>query len=284
MPLWMQLLMNGGLLQQEADGEGSDLGAGAGAEGGAAQDPKGEPTKETDEPKKEDGDNKPTDKEAELLKEVMKKKAEAQRAKQELEDLKAKYIDIDPEAARKALEEKKEQETKQLEAKGDFERLKARMAEEHAKEVTALKTRIAELESADSSKSQTINDLTVGTQFTQSQYIKEDLLYTPTKLRALYGSHFEIEDGKVVGYDKPRGSAERTKIVDSQGNAVGFDKALEKIISLDPDANYMIKAKSKPGAGSQPNPKQGAQKPNEKVTSQAKISNGLTQLFAGQGQ
>ncbi|MEZ6841308.1 hypothetical protein ABVN80_14645 [Acinetobacter baumannii] len=40
-----------------------------------------------------------------------------------------------------------------------FERLKARMAEEHAKEVNALKAKIAELEGANASKSQMINDL-----------------------------------------------------------------------------------------------------------------------------
>ncbi|MEZ6841307.1 DUF6651 domain-containing protein [Acinetobacter baumannii] len=56
---------------------------------------------------------------------------------------------------------------------------------------------------------------TVGAQFNQSQYIKQDLIYTPTKLRALYGNHFEIEDGKVVGYDKPaaRQSELRSSIV-----------------------------------------------------------------------
>lgn len=283
MPLWMQLLMNGGLLRQEANGEGSDLGGGSGGEGGEGDEKKepSEPTKKDSEADDE-GKNKPTDKEAELLKEVMKKKAEAQKVKQELEELKARYIDIDPEIARKAINEQKEKETKELEAKGDFERLKARMAEEHAKEVDALKAKIAELEGANTSKSQMINDLTVGAQFNQSQYIKQDLIYTPTKLRALYGNHFEIEDGKVVGYDKPRGAAERTKIVDSHGNPVNFDKALEKIVSMDPDANYMIKAKSKQGAGSQPNPKQGAPKPEAKLSSTAKISNGLSELFANQ--
>ncbi|MEZ6841309.1 hypothetical protein ABVN80_14650 [Acinetobacter baumannii] len=40
--------------------------------------------------------------------------------KQELEELKARYIDIDPEIARKAINEQKEKETKELEAKGDF--------------------------------------------------------------------------------------------------------------------------------------------------------------------
>ncbi|EPX1232629.1 DUF6651 domain-containing protein, partial [Acinetobacter baumannii] len=237
MPLWMQLLMNGGLLRQEANGEGSDLGGGSGGEGGEG-DEKKEPTEPTKKDSEADDEskNKPTDKEAELLKEVMKKKAEAQKVKQELEELKARYIDIDPEIARKAINEQKEKETKELEAKGDFERLKARMAEEHAKEVNALKAKIAELEGANASKSQMINDLTVGAQFNQSQYIKQDLIYTPTKLRALYGNHFEIEDGKVVGYDKPRGAAERTKIVDSHGNPVNFDKALEKIVSMDPDA------------------------------------------------
>lgn len=75
MPLWMQLLMNGGLLRQEANGEGSDLGGGSGGEGGEG-DEKKEPTEPTKKDSEADDEskNKPTDKEAELLKEVMKKK------------------------------------------------------------------------------------------------------------------------------------------------------------------------------------------------------------------
>ncbi|MEZ6841310.1 hypothetical protein ABVN80_14655 [Acinetobacter baumannii] len=75
MPLWMQLLMNGGLLRQEANGEGSDLGGGSGGEGGEGDEKKEptEPTKKTQKPTMK-VKNKPTDKEAELLKKVTKKK------------------------------------------------------------------------------------------------------------------------------------------------------------------------------------------------------------------
>lgn len=57
MPLWMQLLMNGGLLRQEANGEGSDLGGGSGGEGGEG-DEKKEPTEPTKKDSEADDESK----------------------------------------------------------------------------------------------------------------------------------------------------------------------------------------------------------------------------------
>ncbi|MCY1309996.1 hypothetical protein D9M70_601460 [compost metagenome] len=73
---------------------------------------------------------------------------------------------------------------------------------------------------------------------------------TPSKARVIYGQHFDLVDGKVVGYDKPRGAANRTALVDSLGEPVQFEEALRKIVEADPDKDHLLKAKVKPGAGS----------------------------------
>lgn len=288
MPLWMQLLIGGGILQAPADGEGSDLGGGAGGQdpgagGGGGGESDEDEAAAAAKAKAEAGENRPTDKEAKLIKEVMQRKEKEQALKAEVAELKARFDGIDPDEVRQILADRKDQETKSLEEKGDYERLKQRMADEHKAEVTRLNATIAELQQQNTQSSATINDLTVGAQFSQSAYIKEDLIYTPAKLRTLYGDHFEIEDGKIVGYDKPRGAAARTKMVDSYGAALGFDAAMRKIVEADPDVDHMIRSKARQGAGSQPNPKQGGKAPHEQPkTAKDKIFAGLNALGSNQ--
>jgi hypothetical protein len=199
------------------------------------------------------GERKPTDEEAALLKEVMQKKGKLDEANKALtlaqEQLK-KFEGIDPEAVRALLKEKVDAENAALEAKGEWSRLKERMAEEHGKEKKTLQEQIDALKSQLGARESVINELTVGTQFSQSQFISAELALTPAKARVIYGDHFELVDGKVVAYDKPKGAAERTMIVNGAGAAVSFDEALRKIVEADPEKDHLLKSKVKPGAGS----------------------------------
>lgn len=199
------------------------------------------------------GEKKPTDEEAKLLKEVMQKKGKLDEANAALtaaqEQLK-KFEGIDPEAVRALLKEKQDAETAALEAKGEWSRLKERMADEHGKEKKTLQEQIDALKGQLGAREGVINELTVGTQFSQSQFISAELALTPAKARVIYGDHFELVDGKVVAYDKPKGAAERTMIVNGAGAAVSFDDALRKIVEADPEKDHLLKSKVKPGAGS----------------------------------
>ena len=283
MPLWMQLLQNAGVVMNPADGEGNDLGGGAAAdpqEGGEAKaEPKAEETpKEGEEGTKKESQL--TDKEAALLKDVMKQKDAAKKAKAELDAFKAQVGDLDLAKARELLAAQKDAETKALEEKGEYERVKQSMAEQHKAEVEALKAQIDALRGAKSADEQRINDLTVGTKFSQSQYIADELVLPPAKARTLYGQHFEIEDGKVVGYDKPRGAADRTVLVDAYGQSLGFEDAMRKIIESDPEKDHLIKSKAKQGAGSNSAPKgQNLNVPAKQLTGQEKIQAGLAGLL-----
>jgi hypothetical protein len=195
----------------------------------------------------------PSDEEARLLKENMKKKGELTKAAADLAELQAKlklFDGIDPDAVKKLLDEQKDAETKSLEAKGDYDRLRQRMGEEHLKETQTLKDQIANLSGELGKTKGTVNELSIGTQFGQSKFISGELTLTPSKARLIYADHFDLEDGKVVGYDKPRGSANRTALVDQYGNSVGFDDAMRKIIDADPEKDDLLKSKAKPGASS----------------------------------
>lgn len=211
------------------------------------KDPVKDPAKDPVDPPKT------TDAEAKLLKEVMEKKAEAKKLKEQL----AAFGEIDPAKVKELLEGevKREQARKKaeltaLEQKGEFDRVKAMMAEEHKRQLEAHINRSKELEDALNAARGKIDDLTVGTSFGNSKFVKEELVLTANKARALYGSHFAIEDGVQVAYDKPVGAKERTKLVDASGEPLGFDAALAKIVESDPDRDTLKKSKLAAGAGS----------------------------------
>lgn len=227
------------------------------------------------------GGKKPSDEEARLLKENMKKKEALDKANAELkktQDALKAFEGIDPEAVRKLLADQKSAEEKALEAKGDWDRLKGRMAEEHGKEIKTLQDQIAALTGKLNSTEGTIKDLSIGTQFSQSKFISEELTLTPAKTRVIYGDYFDVEEGKVVGYDKPRGAANRTAIVDQYGNTVDFESALRKIIEADPEKDHLMKSKMKPGAGSDSRKPSGQTKTEMPTDGISKIASGLKGL------
>ncbi len=235
---------------READ-KGSGTGGSDPATTEAKTDPATTQTKTTTEPKISDS-------EAELVREVMQKKEKLNQTTEQLKqanDRLAAYEGVDPEEYRKLKAAQADAERKELEAKGDWERLRQTMAEQHQKELEEVKTKsqkeLEALQAQLANMNGTLQELTVGQSFATSSYIKEELVLTPLKARRVYGEHFEIEDGKVVAFDKPRGAKERTKLVDSRGMPLPFDDAIKRLVDADPDKEEMLRSKAKPGAGSE---------------------------------
>ena len=224
----------------DGSGGGSDEGAGDGSgEGGDGGD----------------GKKKPTDAEAKLLKEVMDKKTALRKTQAELDEVKARLKDfegLDAAEIRALLDEKKALETRKLEEKGEWDRLKAQMAEENKKAVDAVNAQLAAEKNRGDALARQVAELTVGGAFSSSAFIKDELTLPPSKARALYGSHFEYDAEKiaVVAYDKAAGAAERTLLVDAQGEPLPFEAALKKLIDADPDRDQITKSKVKVGTGS----------------------------------
>lgn len=233
-------------------GTGDGQGAGAG-EGGASGEGQGGTGGEGKPAEGEGKGGKPTDAEAKLLRDVMKAKERARALEAELEaarDAAKKFDGIDPEKARKILNEQEEAERNAALARGEFDRLTKQMADRHAAEQQRLKEQLEEGTRAAQTLQAQIAELTVGNSFSGSKFVADELTLTPSKARVIYGSHFEFKDGKVVGYDKPAGASDRTPLVDSMGEPLKFDEALRKLIDSDPDKDHLIRAKIKPGAGS----------------------------------
>lgn len=240
------------------DGEGNDLGGGSGGAGegkggegaGADDDGKGVTDDKGGEGK---GESKPTDAEAKLLKEVMDKKARIKSQDGKISELESKlkqFEGIDPESIRNLLKEKQDEETRKLEEKGQWDSLKKQIVEAHTKELGTVGEKLTAAQSEVQRLQGVIAELTVGNAFASSQFIKEDLTMPVSKTRVLYGSHFEFQDGKVVAFDKPAGSADRTVLVDGKGDPLDFESALKKIVDSDPDRDQILRSKMKTGAGS----------------------------------
>lgn len=187
-----------------------------------------------------------SDEVAKLLKENMKAKATLAEATAKLKE----YEGIDPVAIKKLLADQAAAEKASAEAKGDFERVKQMMAAEHAAELKKAKDEL-ETERQEKAKiSGRVIELTVGQSFAQSDFLGKETLLPTAKARAIYGSHFEVEDGVVVAFDKPRTEANRTKLVDASGTPLAFEAAIKKIVEADPDHDSLLRSKLANGGGS----------------------------------
>lgn len=196
----------------------------------------------------------PSDAEAKLLKEVMAKKEKINQQEKQIEELTKVSEAIKAlggiESLTKMVQDKQAAEQEALEKKGEWDKLKAQMVEAHQKELGEYKTKLSDLESKLKAESSKISQLTLGNSFSNSAFLKKTVL-TSGKAQAIYGDYFDIgEDGKVMGYDKPRGAAGRTLLVDGQGNAVDFEAAISRIIEADPDKDSLLRTVAKTGAGS----------------------------------
>ena len=194
-----------------------------------------------------------SDAEAKLLKENMEKK-EALKAAQ---DALKKFDGIDPEeykalkaAADKAAADAREAERAKAEAEGNTKRLLEMMKEEHQKEIEAVRNESVTTKTALDQALAQIQDLTVGSAFSQSKFVADELVVPPSAARKLFGDHFETENGVPVAYDKPKGASERTKLVDGSGNPMSFDAAIKKLVESNPDHERLIKSTMKNGSGS----------------------------------
>jgi hypothetical protein len=234
---------------------GDDGAAGGGGEGN--NDDKGEG---------EDGKGKPSDREAQLLKESMSRKEKIG----QLEARLAEFEGIDPKAFREMQErlqafdqKERDQVNAKLVEQGRFDEALAAMRAEHEGVLNQVRTQSsAELQAANQEREQLraqlsayqaqIEDLTVGAAFGNSAFIREELVQAmnPERSRRLYGDHFDIVEGKVVGYDKPRGQDGRVPLVDKDGQPVSFDEAFKRVLSSQSDYETLIRSSVKPGAGS----------------------------------
>lgn len=267
-----------------AEKAAADKAAAEAAEKAAAEKAAAEKAaEEAAEKARKEAEDKMTTKERELLHEVMEKKSKLKAADEEkarLENELKRFDGIDVDEVKKILAERKQAEEAELERRGEFDRLKERIAEERAAEKATYEKTISELQGKIGDRDGKIEELTIGQTFQASTFINEDLVLTPSHARTLYGTFFDQVDGKVVGYDKPRGAENRTMLVDASGEALSFNDAMKRIIDKDPEKDKLIKAKTTPGASSKTTVPAGT-KSQQQIDQEAGQLHGVSRIAAG---
>jgi hypothetical protein len=178
-----------------------------------------------------------SDKEAELLREVMARKDKERETKAQLDaaNQRLKEFDgIDPAkvkeliaAQEKAAADAKKAEQENLEKKGEWDRLKKMMGDDFNTKLAAKDEELKGSKTALQQANETIAKLTVGSAFANSDYIAKETVLTPDLARQAFGTHFETQpDGKVV------------------------EDSVKKLIESRADKEKLLRSKLAPGAGS----------------------------------
>lgn len=196
------------------------------------------------------GNDKPSDAEAKLLKEVMSLKTKAKEAADELKAYKDAAGESKPDELKALIDAKKEADRVALEKRGEYDRILEQVKTEHAKEITTLKDQLAAQSLLLSQKDDNLVELTVGRAFSDSTFIRDKSVLPASIARNQFGAHVDIVDGAAVVYDKPRGAAERTPIVGADGKPKSFEEGIAALYASHPEHAALIKAQGKPGAGS----------------------------------
>jgi len=298
----------------EGDGDGAGAGDGQGA-GDGDGDGTGDGTGDGQGAGDGTGDDgKPTDREAQLLKENMKKKEKLKEISGQLETLtsereqlttqlselqafKESLGDVDVEQIKQLLADQAKQEEAKMAQNGEWDALRERLSADHQRQLdqviaqhndglTAKEAELTAAQEALTAAQSQIEELTIGRNFSDSKAIGEKTTMSPNIARTMFGAHFDVaEDGKsVVGYDKPRGVEDRSVLVDGKARPLAFDDALLKLVETHPDKEFLLRAEGSPGAGSGSKVRGGkgagdGEQPAAS-TGRAKIAAGLSSLNA----
>lgn len=191
-----------------------------------------------------------SDEAAKLLRDVMKHKERAKAAEEQLNALRGVLGDMKPEDVAALVAAQKEQERIQLEKRGEYDRIMEQVRQEHTREKGTLSEQIEALRQQLNEKDAKIEEMTIGRSFAESAFIREKSKIPASIARKEFGSHVDLVDGSIVVFDKPRGAAERTPLVDANGNYKAFEEAIAQLYAAHPDAKDLIKVQGKPGAAS----------------------------------
>ncbi len=232
-----------------------------------------------------DGKGKLSDTEAKLLREVMQNKQARKDAEAQVNELKTKLaqfegINLDEVTA--LLNERRAAEERRLAEQGNWDALKAQMAEQNAAAIKAVRDELEAERASKQSLLKQLEETSIGSAFAGSAFIQNELVLTPAKTRVVYGQHFDVVDGQVVAFDKPRGADGRTMLVDGYGEPLGFDEALRRLVEADPERDELVRSRIKPGAGSgtdKPTGDKKAGQKNENLHGIERINAGLASLL-----
>lgn len=196
----------------------------------------------------EDGQDRPFDA-ASTVKTITRLNGEAKQHReakeQALEQLKA-FEGLDPAAARKALETVGNLDSKQLIDAGEVERVKAEAKTAFQQQLEQLEAKYKPVVEERDGLAAKLTDMTIGYAFNGSKFIAENLAVPAPMVRATFGNHFKVEDGRVVGYDA---NGQRIFSRQNPGEIADLDEALSTIVASYPFRDQIVKGSGASGGG-----------------------------------
>lgn len=168
--------------------------------------------------------------------------ADTRKAKETLEQQVKSFGDLDPEAARKALETVKNLDDKKLVDADQVQRIKDETASAFQKQLDEANKKAQQLES------EYAREKLAGA-FSGSKFVKEKLAIPPDMVQAAFARNFEYKEGRI----HPKDANGNPIYSDSNpGDVASFDEALEKIVNQYPHRDSILKGSGQSGSGAQP--------------------------------
>lgn len=159
-------------------------------------------------------------------------------AKEKAETLLKAFDGLNADDAKKALETVKNLDDKRLIDAGEVEKVKA-----EAKK--AFDEQLAEKDAQINKIKQEYNNAVIGGAFARSSFIKDKTLLPSDIVQSSFGSHFTMENGKIVANLGGNPIYSRK----NPGELADFDEALETIISQYPHKGSILRGSGASGAG-----------------------------------
>jgi hypothetical protein len=154
------------------------------------------------------------------------------------------FADLDPAAARKALETVKNFDDKKLVDAGEVEKIK-REAEDAYKRKYEAEYNPVKAE-RDDLKGQ-LHRERLGTAFSRSKYIAEKLAVPVDIVQARFGVHFAVGDDGKIHARGPDGNPIYSRA--NPGDEADFDEALEHLVEAYPYREHILKGSGASGGG-----------------------------------
>lgn len=163
-------------------------------------------------------------------------------AKEALEETAKAFKDLDPVAAKKALDIVKNLDDKKLIDAGEVERV--------VKEKTdAFQVRLDKAEGETETLRSQYNTEKINSAFASSEYIKDKLAVPSDMAQATFGKHFVFKEGIMTPVDS-NGNVIYSN--DNPGDIALFDEAIERIVTTYPHRDSILKGSGHTGTGSSP--------------------------------
>lgn len=155
----------------------------------------------------------------------------------------APFKDIDPAAAKKAIETVKNIDAKKLIDAGEVEKVRNEISQQFT-------AQLAEKDKALATVSSDLDNMRVNNVFANSEYIRENIAMPREFFEAAFRGHFKPKDGTVQAYDKSGNPIYSRK---SPGALADPEEALEILVDTHPQKTTILKASDHSGSGNNGN-------------------------------